>query len=110
MPILNPIHALPGSQVLNQLIEQYNLLPHDKKAARSSALEQIVQQTLLQNTTPNPKLITWMVEPSGLQDHLAYYQVKNSLSTIRKNFKTDYVNQITDVKSPHDDDTPSVKP
>ena len=98
MTILVPIDELPITKMLNQLVQAYNLTPHDKNTARSQALKRIAEQT---------PPIAWMRE--NLRPHLDYYGVKNHPRTNQQAFKNVYREKNSD--EPGDlNGNPSLKP
>ncbi|OGV46206.1 MAG: hypothetical protein A3F46_00450 [Legionellales bacterium RIFCSPHIGHO2_12_FULL_42_9] len=104
MPILNPIHALPKNQVLNKLIEHYNLLPHDNTIKRKASLTAIVSHLQTHPHATHKALAIWINE---LHDHLRYYQMKTLLPSTQ--FKTEYHQQQLEKNTPEPSPKPNTK-
>jgi hypothetical protein len=76
MPILNPIPEKNESDALNELIQTYNLVPHDNDQLRLESLKKIVIHI---NNLPEKAGLTlndWMTTPDGLNDHVAYHKAR----------------------------------
>ena len=99
MSILYPIDGLNITKMLHQLVQAYNLTPHDENTARSEALERIAEQKQLP--------IKWMNE--SLRPHLDYYGVKNSPRTNQQAFKNIYLEQQQSDEPGHPNRNPSLK-
>jgi hypothetical protein len=85
MAILQPIHELPNSKKLNELIQSYNLTPHDNKVKRKQLLEAMIEE--INSRIPNEQLTRWVEEYNGLKNHMNYYTVNNTINPVTDLYK-----------------------